>query len=160
MIALLALALQGVVAPAPMTSADVAAQVAAAVPPTCVTAPATDTVGGTAGAGVPCVHRQDAASATVVMPATATTLADCTFSGAWPGTFTSAPTTAFASAKTTADPFTCQVGTATTTGFAGKCWKQAQSLTLPSLATNLLGLTLPTAPAAPAGITVMVVGRQ
>ncbi|MGY2732412.1 hypothetical protein [Sphingomonas sp. UYP23] len=132
----------------------------AAIPPVCSSAPAADTVGGTAGVGPPCTPKADAARSTQVMPSQATTAADGTFSGSWPGTFPAAPTTAFASAKTTADPYTCQVGTFTTTTYSGKCWKQTQTLTLPATATALLALQLTTAAVAPAGITVMVVGRQ
>jgi hypothetical protein len=133
---------------------------AAALPPTCSTVPAADTVGGTVGTGAACIPKADAARSTQVMPAQATTAADGTFSGSWPGTFPTTPTTAFASAKTTADPYTCQVATITTTGYAGKCWKKTQTITLPSTAIALLSLQLINAAAAPAGITVMIVGRQ
>lgn len=144
----------------PGASPGTLAALTAQLPPTCTTPPAADAVNGTAGTGPACVHRQDAAAATMVMPANAVTLADGTFTGSWPATFAAAPTTAMAAARTTTDPFTCQVGVATATSFSGKCWKGTTALTLPAAATALLGLVLAINPPAPAGITVMIVGRQ
>ena len=138
---------------------QLAARVAQAMPPVCAGAPPSDTPLGTAGVAAPCTRRGDAAAATLVMPASATTASDGSFSGTWPGAFVFTPTTAMAAVKSTSDPYICQV-IATTTTCSGKCWRAVQTMTLPTLAGSLLGLVLtPQTPAA-AGLTVMVVGRQ
>lgn len=134
-------------------------QAQAAVPAECATLPASDTATGTIGTGTACIHRPNAAAKTNVMPATAVTIVDGSFSGTWPATFPSVPTTAFAAVKSTSDPFICQVGSFTASNFSGKCWRLMQ-MTLPGLATGLLNLVLVPFGAPPTGSTVMVVGRQ
>lgn len=134
--------------------------VQAAQPPVCTSIPSPDTLSGSMGTGTPCTPRPDNTRPTQVIPTSATTAADGTFSGSWPGGFPSSPTTAMAQAKSTAEPYTCQLGTWTASTYSGKCWRISQQLTLPTLTTSLLGLVLPVAPTAPAGVTVSIVGRQ
>jgi hypothetical protein len=140
---------------------DEIAAVRSIVPATCDAVPAPDTAGGTMGSGNPCIARKDAARATQVIPTSALTQLDGSFSGDWPmGGFPSSPTTAFAQAKTVVAPYTCQVGMWTATTYYGKCWEQTQTIKFPGTLTELLSLTITTAKVAPAGITVSITGRQ
>lgn len=141
-----------------VTPADLSA-VAAAIPPACGTVPSSDTSTGSLGTGTACVRAPNASAKTNVMPATAVTAADGSFSGSWPSAFASAPTIAFAGIKSTSEPYLCQVGTFTPTTFSGKCWRLVQ-MTLPGVLTGLTNLVLVPFGNPPTGSTVMVSGRQ
>ncbi len=146
------------------TKADVQAQIAGkaditAIPSTCTQPPAPDASTATAGSGTPCTPRIDAARQTPIPPASAVTVSGGGFSGVWGMTLTAAPTRAIATVEG-ATPYHCQIINKTASSFTGKCWLVNTSTTLPSLATSLLGYTVPLLVDSAAGIAVTVLARQ
>jgi len=149
------------VAAAAAQAATTTAQQAAAalVPPTCTQPPAPDATAATAGVAAPCTPRQDAARQTPVPPASAVTVSGGGFSGTWPMALASPPTRALATVEGPT-PYHCQIITKTATAFTGKCWLVNTSSNLPSLATSLLGYTVPLLVDAASGIQVTILARQ
>lgn len=139
--------------------------VQAQIPQTCTQPPAAEALVATLGTGTPCTQRVDAAPSTVVPPAVATTASDGSFSGNWVDansnaiTLSSAPTRGIATIYGSTIPYHCQIATMTTTGFTGKCWAIV-AVTLPSLATSLLGYVVSPFQNAAAGLTVNVFARR
>ncbi len=138
------------------TAATTAAQ--AQVPAICTNPPAPDAMLATAGVGVPCTPRTDAARQTQVPPAQAVTAVDGSFSGNWTTTLPAVPTRGYAAIFGTGTPYHCQLATFTTTGFTGKCWALVTT-TLPSLPNSLLGLVVSPVANPAAGLTVNVFAR-
>ena len=145
--------------PPSVTVDQVVAQVQAAAPPVCTDPPPSPGMTATAGTDTACVRRKDATPATQVPPATATTASDGTFSGTWPAAFASPPSRALATVDG-ATSYHCQIITKTATAFTGKCWLVSTSMTLPTLATSLLGYVIPFLTSAAGGLTVNVFARQ
>lgn len=130
------------------------------VPQPCPAIPLPDTLNGAVGAGSPCVHRTDTARPTVVQAAIVTTDTLGNWSVTWAKPFTSSTPYINPQAINVLgqQPYTCNVSASTTTTASGKCW-QAVTMTLPSVATSLLGLVLNPSGAA-ASIQVRVAARE
>jgi hypothetical protein len=130
------------------------------VPQPCPDAPNPDTLSGAVGTGTPCAHRTDATRPTSLQAAIVTTDGTGAWTVTWAKAFNSPTPYINPQAINVLGqmPYTCNVATSTTTTASGKCW-QAVTMTLPSLALNLLGLVLnPTGAAA--SIQVRVAARE
>lgn len=137
---------------------NVAGQIAAAVP-VCVVPPAPDTYTGSVGTQPACMPPQDASRATQVQTTNAQTASDGGFAGNWAVPFATAPQYAHAEINSATSPFVCQVTTATSTSYSGKCF-QVASTTLPGTLLALNGLVVSPVVSATSGLTVKIIARQ
>lgn len=136
-------------------SSDVTAAMAAAVPSTCGTAPASDTLNGSTGTGTPCTPRADATRATVVQRANATTDASGSFSVTWSRSFVSStPVVSVKPVLSAGTKGDCGFTTVNATTASGSCW------TYQSVVVSILGSTVNPVASAAAGIRVMLVGGE
>lgn len=153
-------AVQAAERPAPdLTVFPTRAEAESMAPKPCGTTPSADTLMGSSGSAN-CYQRGDAARPTVVQAANTTTNAAGVWLVTWSKPFAGASPYLQAQPINAADPqpFVCNVTSSTTTTATGRCWKTVQ-MTLPTIATALLGLVLnPTA--STGAIPVRVVGRD
>ena len=113
------------------------------VPQPCAAAPPSDTLSGSAGSATPCTPRPDATRPTVVQAAIVSTDATGAWSVSWAKAFSSATPYINPQAINVSgsQPYVCNVSASTATTATGKCW-QTTTMTLPTLASSLLGLVI------------------
>jgi len=144
--------------PPTVTASDVTAAITAATPNPCST-PLPDTYTGSAGSASPCMPRQDATRPTQVQSGTTATDSTGNFSGTFAVPFGSAPSYVHAEINSLTNPFICQIGSATATGYTGRCFAVA-STTLPGTLLALSGLVVSPITPTTAGQVVKVIARQ
>lgn len=134
----------------------------AAIPPVCTTAPASDTLSGTAGSATACTPHMDATRPTPVQAVNTTLNADCTWSVTFSRAFTSSAPVIHASVALptgATQPVPCFPMARSATAASGKCFPGQTTLLSLSIVTT--GLTLNAfGNTCTAGLPVMVVGRE
>lgn len=153
-----------------VTSDQLAAQVAALnssilgvqnmVPAKCAAVPSMETLNGSTGTAT-CFVSADGNAPTIVQAAKVTTTSGGAFTVGWAKTFTSSAPMPWANPLTTGSaPVMCNITSSTSTSVSGQCWGFPTTITLPSIALNLLGLVLNISVASPSGMNVWVGARD
>lgn len=136
-----------------------ASTIQAQVPAPCGAVPGADTLLGTVGSAT-CYVPRDATRPTSVQGANVVTDASGTWSVTWARPFaSSAPVVNPLPVNTGSLPILCNVTGRTGSYATGRCW-QATTMTLPGVATALLGLVLNPFGTAAASAPVMVIARE